>query len=558
MRTAFAKYIFCSFKLETKMYKKLSLAIVGLLCLGLTATNAISARHGGTYNWIAPYGSSVGSLDPQASEDEQNELVCASIHRSLYRWDAKTSTPKLELADTVDVSSDGLVYTYHLKKNVKFHNGRNMVADDIIYSYNRMMNPDNAFGSAIFLKAIKGAQEVYDGKAKTISGLKKIDNYTLEMTLARPVDPAFTLFRINASILPKEAVENPNTPYNSNPIGLGPFKFVSWVKGSEIILERFDGYYEDGLPYLNTLIYKIMGDSAARDIAFRAKELDANLLYSSQYAAMKDDPEYNTRLVEVAEMYTRMIAFNQDYTLEDGRKPFTDLRVRQAFNYAINTDLIIKKQQKGKAYAAKSFLASTTPGYDKDAPRYEYDLKKAKELMKEAGYENGFPLEVVGTSSDSYGTGVVEVLIPFLKKIGISVQPVTLEGAAKYERQGKGDFQAIIGSLRSGPDPVTALWAFHSSNDRTSRNTPNFKNADFDAALEAAAAEISDPVKRLEYIAQANEILWKNAPMWFFNYNKAIIAYHPWVHGILGVGPEMMFQDFTEVWVDETSPRANQ
>ena len=538
------------------MQKKWSLILVLLLSLGLMAGNALAERQGGTFNWIAPYGSSVNSLDPNASDDEQNELVCVSIHRSLYRWDAKTNTPKLELADSVDISEDGLLYTFHLKKNVKFHNGRNLVADDIIFTYNRMADPENAFGSALYLKAIEGAQEVSDGKAKTISGLKKIDDNTLQITLVRPVNLAYALFPINAGIVPPEAFGNADKPFSSNPVGLGPFKFVKWVKASEIVLERFEDYYEEGLPYLDKIVYKIMGDSAARDIAFRAKELDANLLYSSQYAAMKDDPEFNTRLVEVAEMYTRMIAFNQEYTLADGRKPFTDKRVRKAFNYAIDKGLIIEKHQKGKAYPAKSFLASTTPGYDPDAPGYDYDPEKAKQLMEEAGYGDGFPLEVVGTSSSSYGTGVVEVIIPYLKKIGINVKPVTLEGAAKYKRQLSGEFQAIIGSLNSGPDPITALWRFHMTNDRSTRNTPNFKNQAFSDALDAAAAELKDPAKRLEHVKKANYILWDEAPLWFFNYNKAIIAYHPWVHGIMGVGPEMMFQDFTEVWVDESSPRA--
>ncbi len=238
-----------------------------------------------------------------------------------------------------------------------------------------------------------------EGKAKTISGLKKIDDHTLEITLARSMNLAYSLFPINVSILPQEAFGDAAKPFSSNPVGLGPFKLVKWVKGSEIVLERFEDYYEKGLPYLDKLVYKIMGDSAARDIAFRAKELDANLLYSSQYAAMKNDPEYNTHMVEVAEMYTRMIAFNQEYTLADGRKPFTDVRVRKAFNYAINSKLIIEKHQKGKAYPAKGFLASTTPGYDPEAPGYDYDPEKAKSLMKEAGYGDGFPLEIVGTSN---------------------------------------------------------------------------------------------------------------------------------------------------------------
>ncbi len=101
------------------MGRKITLILVVLLALGLSVNTASAARHGGTFHWIAPYGSSVNSLDPHASEGEQNELVCISIHRSLYRWDAKTNMPKLELADSVDISDDGLVYTFHIKRNIK-------------------------------------------------------------------------------------------------------------------------------------------------------------------------------------------------------------------------------------------------------------------------------------------------------------------------------------------------------------------------------------------------------------------------------------------------------
>ena len=121
---------------------------------------------GGTFNWIAPYGSSVSSLDPNASDDEQNELVCINIHRGLYKWDASTNAPKLEIAASVSSSDDGLVYTYKLKDNVKFHNGRQLTVDDVIYTYNRIMNPENAFGASGLLKVIKGADDVFNGKGR--------------------------------------------------------------------------------------------------------------------------------------------------------------------------------------------------------------------------------------------------------------------------------------------------------------------------------------------------------------------------------------------------------
>ncbi|NNF99108.1 MAG: ABC transporter substrate-binding protein [Desulfobacteraceae bacterium] len=534
---------------------KIGLSLV--LTLGLLgADHSFAVRKGGTFNWIAPYGSKIDTLDPNNSGDEQNGLVTMNIFRCLYRWNAAENKPQLELADAVDISPDGLVYTYSLKRNVKFHNGRQLTADDIIYTYNRIANPDNALSGTQNLVFIRGAMDVFEHKAKEVAGLKKIDDHKLEITLTSAIDPAFFLYSFPMSIVPKEEVERMDRPFSSNPVGCGPFKFVKWVKGSEVVLERFEDYYESGKPYLDKLVFKIMSSSAARDLSYRAKELDANLLYATQYAAYKKDPELSKNLVEVAEMFTRFVAFNPEWELADGRKPFSDVRVRQAFNYAINTDLIVKKYAKNKAYPAISFLAPTTPGYDPNGKRYEYNPEKAKALMKAAGYEKGFDLEIIGTGDSSYGTGVIEVAIPFLKKINISASALTLEGAAKYKRQGDRNFEAMICSFGSGPDGISALMLFHSTKAKKLPNVARYKNGEYDRTLDLAA-ETRDPEQRIAYVKKANEILQADAPIWFYNYNKAVIAHHPWVHGIQKVGIEHMFQDFTEVWVEATSPRAN-
>ena len=215
----------------------LLLTVVALTAM-IAVPQAMAVRSGGTFNFVAPYGSSVSSLDAQRTTRTQDAIVNMSIHRALYNWDSSQSKPVLELAESVKVSPDQRVYVYKLLKNVKFHNGRGMTADDIIWSYNRIMSPKIASPAARYIRNIKGAVDVEKGQSQSISGLKKIDDYTLEMTLEKPGDPAYFLFRTMTAILPKEEVEAKGDGFATSPVGLGPFKFVKWVRGSEIVMEK--------------------------------------------------------------------------------------------------------------------------------------------------------------------------------------------------------------------------------------------------------------------------------------------------------------------------------
>lgn len=524
------------------------LLLIFLICL-LAGANAWAARSGGTFVFCAPYGGDVFSLDMQRTGNTQDYIVGLNIFRSLYKWDAARNKPVLSLAADVNVSGDGYVYTFKLRDNVKFHNGRLMTAEDVIYSYNRIMNPKVASSAAVFIKNIKGAADVQAGKTDTIAGIRKIDDFTLEITLEHAVDLGYQLYKVETAIVPKEEVEAKGDAFGTEPVGCGPFKFVKWVKGSEIILEKFDDYFEPGKPYIDKLVYKIMPEGSARDLAFRAKELDANLVGAAQYEVYQRDPEISGNMIEVAEMFTRHIGFNRQY------KPLADRRVRRAVNHALNSDLIIKKLIKNKAFKATSFLPSSSPAFDPDLAPYAYDVKKAKELMAAAGYKDGFDLEIIGTNSQSYGVRVVEAVIPFLKKIGIRVKPRQLEGGMLSQRLKKGDYQAYIWSVESGPDPLASMSRYHSGTLPTSGNYIAYNHPEFDKLIDQAKAT-GDPAERVELIKKADRLFFEDAPLWFFNYNKAIIAYQPWVHGVEAVAIEMMLQDFTNLWLDETSPRA--
>ena len=526
------------------MMKSLSLA--AMLSLGVAgAALAQEPRHGGTFNFTAPYGSSFSTLDTQASPNIQEHFLTFAIHRSLYSWDSIGNKPVLELADKVDVSDDGLTYTYHLKKNAVFHNDKPFTADDIIFSYKRIGLGSNALPGASYLNIIKGMAEYNSGAAPEIEGLKKIDDHTLAITLSAAGNPGYNLMEATTSIYPS----NVDVAQQAiKPVGLGAFVFKEHVPGSQIVVEKFDKYYEEGKPYLDRVNIIVMAEGSARDVAFRNKEIDASILGPVQYSEYQADPALKDHILEVAETFTRNIGFSQTQV-----EAFKDKRVRQAVNYAINSDLIIQKLVKNKAVRAVGWLPVGSPAFDDTAKPYPYDPEKAKALLKEAGYENGFEFEVTATPNESWGVPIVEAILPMLKQVGITVRPRPVESAALGGTVSSGNFQAYIWSNLTGPDPLTVMRCFWSKTAQSACNYTNYSNPEYDKIYEAARAE-KDPAKQTELLKQANNFIQEEAPVWFFNYNKAVMAYQPWVHGLVPNATELALQPYDEVWIDDTAP----
>src|SRR5436190_7260974 len=483
------------------MFKKI--AIVAGLGLALAATaEAQTPRKGGTIRMTAPYGSSFTSMDIHTTQRAQDEIFAKGLHRSLYTWDSAEGKPVPELAKEVIVSGGGLVYTFKLRDDAYFHHGRKMTADDIIWSYNRIMDGSKAYPGARFVRMIEGAAAVEKGEAKEISGLKKIDDFTLEMKLTEKVDPGFYFFTALTSIYPAD--EGAKDSFVQKPIGLGPFKFVEHLPGSGVVLERFEKFYKPGKPYADKMIVSLMSEAAARDVAFRNKEIDTSVLGPAQYVAYQADANLKGTIVEVAEVFTRHMGMNPTF------KPFADKRVRQAINHAIDTDLIISKLVKGKAYRATSWLPLTSPVYDKTMKPYAFDPAKANALLADAGYPTGFEFEWTTSQNESWGLPIVEAIIPMLDRVGIKVKVKQVETAVLADVIRKGEFQAYVYSMATGPDPQAALKCFYSTTPQSACNYQRFKNAEFDKLLDQAALT-EDAEARNALLRKADTILYDDA-----------------------------------------------
>ncbi|HTB40412.1 MAG TPA: ABC transporter substrate-binding protein, partial [Reyranella sp.] len=320
------------------------------------------------------------------------------------------------------------------------------------------------------------------------------------------------------------------------------------IPGSRVVAERWEKFYKPGKPYADKLEVLIMAEAAARDVAFRNKEIDTSILGPAQYVAYRADPELSKGILEVAEMFTRSVQFNIAAS-----KPFQDKRVRQAFNNAIDTDLIIKRLVKDKAYRATSWLPPSSAAFDKTVKPYAYDPEKAKKLLADAGYPNGFEFELTTSQNESWGLPIVEAIIPMLSKVGIKLKPKLVEVTVLTEIAMKGEHEAYIGSSLTGPDSLATLRCYYSKTPRTACNYTSFSNPEFDKLLDAAAQE-GDMSKRNDLLRQANNLVYEEAPVWFFNYNKAVLAHQPWIHGLQANPTEITHQYPEDVWVDERSP----
>ena len=499
---------------------------------------------GGTLHLAAPYGAALKSLDPHATYRSQDMVVSKAFHRSLYTWDSATNMPVLDLAKSVEVGPDGKTFTYKLLDNVYFHNGRKMTADDIIWSYTRILDPTKAFPGAPQVSNIEGADEYVAGTAKTVSGLKKIDDYTLEIKLKNFMDPGALFFEAITAILPKEEVEKPE--FQTHPVGLGPFEFVEHVEGSRIVGKKFDKYYKPGKPYADGVEFTITSDYSALDMAFRAGEIDATVLSENAYVLYRDDPQLSKGLIEVPEMFTRYMGFNV------AKKPFDDVRVRQAINYAVDRDIIIKKLLKDKAFKATGWLPKTSYAFDATRAPYPYDPEKAKALLREAGYGDGFEFEAMVTDQTS-SLGVLEAMMPYLSAVGITAKPKVVESGVLVDAINNGEAMAWFRSNGTGPDPIVALRVFDSRTSRSGGNRFDYKDPQFDAMLDEAAA-VTDLTKRAELIKAADGYIFDKAPVWFNNYNKAVVATQPWIHNVDGNVTEAAILEVDSMWLDKTDP----
>ena len=467
------------------------------------------------------------TLDPQVGYDWQNWSVIKSIFDGLMDYKPGTTELEPDLAESYTVSDDGLTYTFKLRDGVKFHNGRLMTSADVKYSFERAVSPATQSPGGGYFSMIGGYDDVTGGKATTLSGIETPDDKTVIFKLSRPDATFLHLMAINFGfIVPKEEVEKAGADWGKKPVGTGAFKFVEWVPGQNIKLERNKDYYRAGVPYLDNITFEFGQDPTVAVLRLKKGEIDivGDGVPPAQFTEIMGDPANKDLIAEGNQLHTGYVTMNVT------QPPFDNLKVRQAVNMAINKDRIVRLIN-NRAAPASQALPPAMPGYNPDNKGYAYDPEGAKKLLAEAGV--GEIATELYTMNVDPNPRIAQAIQQDLAAVGIKAEIRSLAQAEVIAAGGAGKAPMIwsggMAWIADFPDPANFYYGILGCVGAVDGgwNWSRYCNKDLDARAGKADAMVKDDQSAArigEWKAIFDDVL-KDAP-WAPIFNEKRFTYH--------------------------------
>ena len=486
------------------------------------------AQFGGIYRRVLDNNPS--TLDPAFLTDIYGRAVVRQIFDGLVQFDAHLK-PLPALAEFWEASRDGRTWTFTLRRGVKFHHGREVTAHDVVYSFTRLLNPQKPVPVTELFRRIQGAKEFMQGKTHNVQGLKAVDRYTLQIVLEEPLASSLAILGLaHAAVVPREEVEKAGERFGRAPVGTGPFKFVRWEPNQEIVLEANDQYYE-GRPFLDTVVFKIVvgGKFEETFAEFLQGNLEETIIPSGKTEEVRADPKYRQyQRVRIPTLSLPYIGFNTQ------REPFDDRRVRQAFNYAVNTEAIVREITRTGGLPATGVLPPGMLGYDPDRQGYSYHPAQAKRLLAEAGYPDGAGFPVVQLWSVSKADSTKAELAAYqryLAELGVQVEIHFAPDWPTYQKMlEQGQLPMFRLSWYADiPDPDNFLFPLLHSASRTNRTF--YRNPLVDQLVEQARREL-DEKRRIALYREVERLVMDDAPWIAQHYYVIDYLYQPYVQGV--------------------------
>ena len=486
---------------------------------------AANPRYGGAYR--RPLGNNPSTLDPAHISDTYGFTVAQQLFDGLVQYDGSlTIIPAI--AQSWKGSRDGLSWTFYLRKGVKFHNGREVVADDVVYSFTRILDPrTNSKAAEIFLK-IKGARDFLEARARTVQGLRALDQYTVQIELAEASAPFVASLAIGyAKIVPKEAIEELGPAFGMRPVGTGPFKFSRWKKDEEIVLEANPDYFA-GRPYLDRLEYRIFAGHQmdAMFTNFDHGELEDTIIPAAHLDRVQENSRY--------QFFRRPMLGVRFFGFNTAHGPLADRQVRQAFNYAIDREALARDINKNRYRPGQGFLPPGTYGYDPQFRPYPFDPQRAKTLLAKAGYPGGKGLPLFQMWSSVKAADIErehEAIKRYLAEVGIRVEFQYHTNWPEFKVMAQEGKLSIFrwGWIADVPEPDNFLYSLFHGHGRT--NLSRYENPAVDRLLDRARAE-QDLLKRVALYREAERLILEDSPVIPLNYYSYERVFQPYVKSV--------------------------
>jgi peptide/nickel transport system substrate-binding protein len=486
--------------------------------------------------------SGIATLDPAFAKNQSIIWAVHQIYNTLIQIDDSLHLIP-SLAKRWDISADNLTFTFHLRDDVFFQDndafsngkGRKMIANDIVYSFNRIIDKNTASSGAW----------IFNSRVDSLHPFTAIDDTTFQLKLVAPFHPILGILSMQyCSIIPKEVVEKYGKDFRRHPCGTGPFQYVAWEEGQALILKKNPNYFEkdstgNQLPYLDGIKVSFFQNKATEFLEFQQGRLD---FINDIDASFKDEvitkegelrKEWLGKIVLVKHPYLNIeyLGILNDTSLEIVKNsPLKNLKVRQAINYGFNRKKMMLYIRNSIGIPAESgFIPAGFPSFDSAAViGYRYEPAKALQLLKEAGYPNGIGLPVIKLLTIPVYAEIATYIASELQQIGIKIQVETIQKSLLLEETAKSDALFFRGSwIADYPDAENYLSVFYGK-DPAPPNYTRYKNIAFDKLYEQSLAEKNDSV-RIKINQRADQLMIKDAPVVPLWYDMVIRLVQPYV-----------------------------
>ena len=489
-----------------------------------------------------PLGGDPATLDPARISDIYGLSVSQQIFDGLVEFD-HTLTIVPAIARYWKATRDGLTWTFTLRRGVKFHHGGEVMADDVVYSLTRLLDPKTKSAAADLFVNIQGAQEFREGRASRVSGITALDASTVRIVLDEAQTPLVSMLAVgHAKIVPRNRATEQGEAFGTAPVGTGPFRFERWARGKEIVLAANPDYF-GGRPRLSRVVYRIFPGEPTTGMfeEFKRGQLEDSPV------PMKDYPKL---LASTRGTHVKRPMFSVRFLgLNTRVKGLGDVRVRQALIYAIDRQGIIEEVTRGRFVLARGILPPGTLGYNPALVSYAYDPARARELLAAAGYPEGRGLPPLTIWSSVRLEREHQLIVQHLAAAGVQAEFKYVTDWPRFARMlASGQFPAFqYAWFADVPHPDNFLFKlFHS---KSPRNYTGYANPQLDMLLVRARNEPDDQ-RRVDLYRQAEQLVMNDAvviPFFHYTYER---VFQPYVKSIEVSGLGDPYIPLRKIWLE--------
>jgi ABC-type transport system substrate-binding protein len=485
---------------------------------------AASAANTLTFLW----GSDTDRLDPPAMTAQEGFIATTAMYEGLVRYKSGSTDVEPALAENWDVSDDGKTYIFHLRKGVKFHDGSNLTAQAVAFTFDREVNKDNDL--------YKEAQGDYGGFpfindyiSGVVTKVEAVGDLDVKFTLNRKFSPLLSNLAIPPGyVISMDALKKSGKGINDAPVGTGPFKFVEWKKDDHITVEAFDGYWGNK-PKVQRIVFQPVPEASVRALKIQRGEGDVAWPFDPKdAAAIKANADSD--VLEQAGLNVNMAEFNLN------KPELQNKALRQAMNYAINKEELAAKLYSGAGVPEQGVLPPTSWAYNADIKGYPFDQDKARQLLKDANYDGSsltLDTYTVPRGYNPQGDKLAQAIQQYLGDLGVKTEIKTGEWTQyRVDRRASKLNIAFGGWQADTGDPENFLGVFFHSNNKGGVNTSFYGVPEVDQLLNSANEE-TDVAKRKDLFNQAERRIVDDAPWLFIGHMKQQVAIRKRVQGFV-------------------------